>query len=217
MSWWRKLLPDPTDALPLEAARLVVVDTETTGLDPERAELLSIGAVAVEQLRVDLSQQFDCVLYSKTDVTNGSVLIHGIGPAALAQGEPPHRVLGEFLRFAENSPLVAFHAGFDRRVLERAVRAHLGARLPNRFLDMAQLAPTLLKAQAPEENSLDAWLERFELQAIERHSAAADALATAELLLIVLHRARRDGLMTIGDLTKRVRLARRLQTMRSPD
>jgi DNA polymerase-3 subunit epsilon len=219
MTWWSRLRAryHALDALTLSDARFVVVDTETSGLDTERAELLSIGAVVIEGLRIDLAQQFECVLRADTELRTENVLIHGIGPGTLAEGSPPSQALAEFLAFVDDSPLVAFHAPFDRRILQRAVQKHLGQRLRHRFLDLAQLAPTLLPERAPEQGaSLDAWLAQCQLQVEERHNAAADAMATAELLLIVLHRARAQGVETVGELDRRVAVSRRLQAMRGP-
>ncbi|HHJ4328410.1 TPA: hypothetical protein ACQJWO_005727, partial [Klebsiella pneumoniae] len=77
------------------------------------------------------------------------------------------------------------------------------------FVDIAQLAP-LLCPEAPAHKDLNAWLAHFGLQASSRHNASADALATAELALILFSRARLRGLHELAPLHSQAR-ARQLR------
>ncbi len=201
---------------PLATARLVVVDVETTGLDTERDHLLSIGAVAVRNQRIALHEQFERTLRRPTDGTVGGILIHGITPTQLATGCDPRQALADFLGFCDDSPLVAFHAPFDRRMLQRAIRLYLSHGFDPLFLDLAEIAPALLPDALPPNAGLDHWLSHFGLHASTRHNAAADALATAELLLVVLRHAQRRGIATLGQLLAHSRTARQLEYARLP-
>lgn len=192
----------------LDQARMVVVDVETTGLRVHRDRLLSIGAVAVQNRQIDLSQQFECTLRADTDLVPENILIHGIPPSEVAQGLEPHTALRGFLDFVGDSVLVAFHAEFDRQILKRAIRQHSGESFDNIFLDAALLAPSLLPSRAPRQNTLDNWLDACGLTVSTRHHASADAMATAELLLILLHHARRAGIRDIRGLRRRMALTR---------
>ena len=58
---------------------------------------------------------------------------------------------------------------------------------------------------------LDEWLGYFQLQASERHHASADALATAELALILFSKARRQGLDNLAELQHKAQAWRRRQ------
>ena len=69
-------------------ARLVVVDTETSGLDPERDDLLAIGAVAVDGSGILLDDSFEVVLRNKPAGDASNVVVHGIGYEAQASGVP---------------------------------------------------------------------------------------------------------------------------------
>ena len=102
-----------------------------------------------------------------------------------------------FLEFAGKAPLVGFHAGFDDALIRRAMREVLGEPYERRWIDLAQLAPELLPGDARARTHLDAWLERFGIEVFSRHDAAADALATAQLLLALLPRADARGLATV--------------------
>ena len=202
--------PAPLDDRPLARQRLAVVDLETSGLNLQRDHLLAIGAVVIEDGAIDLSQQFECTLRQPGHRAGPSTLIHGIAPSAVAAGREPDEALLDFMAFVGDSPLLAFHAPFDQHMLERALRETLGYRLTHPFLDAAVLAP-LLYPEAPPYRGLDEWLGHFRLQASERHHASADALATAELALILFSKARRQGLDSLAELQRRAQAWRRRQ------
>jgi len=196
---WRDR-PAVDERLPLADGRYIVVDVETSGLNPRRDLLLAIGAVPVEGGRLRPGEGFEVVIRSTEWVARDSILIHGIGPQAQAAGTEPVEALTAFLDYIGKDPLVAYHAPFDQVVLERALRQTLGLDLPNPWLDLAWLAPALVPDAGLPRAGLDAWLEHFGLRALVRHRATDDAFVTAELLLVLLARARQAGTMTFHDL-----------------
>lgn len=196
---WRAL-PEAGSRTPLDQVRFVVVDVETTGLDPRHDRLLAIGAAVLEGLQLRLGEGFETLLRQTEASPHHNILIHGIGPTEQAAGVEPEEALSAFLQHAGKSVLVAYHADFDRAVLERAVRRHLGVALPNPWLDLAWLAPALCPKAKLRRASLDDWLNHFGLLAHTRHRALADAAVTAELFLILLHRARTQGVDSLGAL-----------------
>jgi DNA polymerase III subunit epsilon len=197
VSFFARLLGNDDGDTPLSSARIVVADVETSGLDPYRDRLISIGAVAVMEGLVRFDDSFSIVLRQPDVSPAPNILVHGIdGATQLAGAEPPD-ALAQWLRFAGTSPLAGFHADFDRVVLERASRAFLGERVRRRWLDVAFLVPALFPQPA---QTLDDWLRVFGIEAYARHDALADALATAQLFQIVLAEAARRGLRTLGAL-----------------
>lgn len=196
---WRHR-PAVDEDVTLADARLVVVDVETTGLNVRRDRLLSIGAVAVDAGRLHPADGFSAVLKGVESAERENIVIHGIGPQARQAGTDPAEALVAFLEYVGKQPLVAYHAPFDRAMLERALRETLGVQLPNPWLDLAWLAPALVPEAQRQQAGLDAWIERFGLRAHERHRATADAFVSAELLLILLARARARGVVTVRTL-----------------
>jgi DNA polymerase III subunit epsilon len=83
-------------------------------------------------------------------------------------------------------------------VFRREVRDRLGYRAWPRFIDLAALLPAMFPGT--EHESLDDWVGYFGLPPIGRHHAIADAYATAQLLMIVLEAAPRQGIETAADL-----------------
>jgi len=199
-------LPKPAELGngPLRSQRWVVVDLETSGLNLHRDQVLSIGAVVIEDGAVDFSQLFERTLQRTDTKLSPSVLIHGLGPSAIAAGSDPAEALLDFMAFVGDSPLLAFHAPFDQHMLCRALKDSLGYRLAHPFLDVADLAPLLCPEAHIREAGLDDWLNHFRLQAGERHHASADALATAELMLILFSRARQQQIDTPQALNERL-------------
>ncbi|MFP3518189.1 3'-5' exonuclease [Pseudomonas sp. SIMBA_077] len=178
----------------LRAQRWVVVDLETSGLHLNRDQVLSIGAMVIEDGAIDLSQAFERTLLRTDTPLSPSVLLHGLGPSAIAAGSDPADALLDFMAFVGDSPLLAFHAPFDQHMLTRALKDSLGYRLQHTFIDVATLAPMLCPQADLREAGLDNWIKHFNLHVEERHNASADALATAELALILFNRARAQHL-----------------------
>lgn len=186
--WWR--------AAPERPQRWVVLDVESSGLDAERDRLLCIAAVALHvdraALRLVPADSFEAVLQQPADPAapdKANILVHGIGVGAQQAGLAPAQALQRFIAYAEGAPLIGYHVAFDRRLLERAERAH-GLRAPRRrWLDLAELAPVLRRDV--RGRALDDWLAAFGIRCLARHQAAADALATAELLQCLWPLARR--------------------------
>ena len=178
----------------LDDTRWVVLDVESSGLNPRTDRLLAIAAIAIhtdgKALRVALGDSFEVVLRNDGQaVDKSNILLHGIGVGAQRQGVEPALALQSFERFIGHSPLLAFHAAFDEAMILRAFDANLAYRPPNPWLDLAPLAAVLypgVRAQA-----LDDWLTAMHITCAARHQAAADTLATAELLLKLWPAARR--------------------------
>jgi DNA polymerase-3 subunit epsilon len=204
---------------PLGSERIVVADVETSGLDPYRDRLISIGAVALDHGLVDFGDSFQAVLRQERASSGENILVHGIDGSTQLAGMDASDALVAWLDFAGAAPLVGFHADFDRIVLTRAARDVLGVKPANPWLDLAFLAPALFadasaspRVSAPGNggHTLDDWLRIFAIEANARHDALSDALATAQLFQIVSAQAARRGLHTLGALRKLERNQRRL-------
>jgi len=194
------------DTTPALTGRWVVVDTETSGLDPEHDRLLAIGAVAVDDDGILLDDSFEIVLRGDPSGDAANIVVHGIGHGAQAAGVPVRGALEAFRAWAADAPRVGFHTDFDRAVLRVAFA---GAGLPaddRPWLDLAPLAGALVpEAYRYGGRSLDDWLAAFGIECTIRHNAASDALATAELLLRLRAIAAKQGTRGFAALVKAAR------------
>ena len=178
----------------LRKQRWVVVDLETSGLNLNRDQVLSIGAMVIEDGAIDLGQSFERTLLRTHNPLSPSVLLHGLSPSAIAAGSDPAQALLDFMTFVGDSPLLAFHAPFDQHMLTRALKDSLDYRFQHPCMDVAALAPMLCPQVELRDAGLDHWIKHFNLQIEDRHNASADALATAELALILFNRANAQGI-----------------------
>jgi DNA polymerase-3 subunit epsilon len=197
---WRAL-PDPADASAAEA-RWVVIDVESSGLDPRHDMLIAVGAVAVVARRIVPGQSYYRVLRQETPSGTNNILVHRIGAAEQLEGTDPREALIGLLEFAGKAPCVGYNAPFDATLLERAARIWLGERLRLAWLDLAWLARTVARETARPRQPLDDWLEAFGIPSAGRHHALADAFATAQLLLVLERKAAEQGIRTVPALRK---------------
>lgn len=198
-AWFRHRFPSVSDS-----DRWVVVDTETSGPDPHRDRLLSLGAVALYRGALQAADSLELTIADTQPLPTGNVLIHGLGDQTRAAGIPCREALTQWRQFRGNDPLIGFHAGFDRQVLQTAAR-RCGL-LPDhrRWLDVAYLARALHPVAARRCHTLDDWLTHFGLGVLHRHHAVGDALATAELFLRLYADAGRPA--RFGTLLRRARV-----------
>jgi len=180
LSWLRR-------EAPLDDGRWIVLDVEASGLDAAHDRLLAIAALAVRwsgegSPRIDVGDSFEVVLRQDESavVDKPNILLHGIGVGAQRAGVEPALALAAFSRWVGQSPLIAFHAPFDETMIRRALKA---ASLPPLRTPWVDLAPVAEVARPDlRAKSLDEWLAHFGIEVAIRHQAAADTLATAELL-----------------------------------
>lgn len=199
----------PLSEAALSEQGLIVFDLETTGLDTRRDGVLSVGAVTIDDQAIALGNIFSRVLAVPVELQPDNQLIHGLTRQDLARGTPPRDALADLLRYASGRLWLAFHAEFDRRMLQRAMQQWLGIRFDPAPLDLAELAPMLCPGRVAPGAGLDGWLEAFKIDVPARHDAAIDAMVTAELALVLLARARQQGYENWGQLAQALKHWRR--------
>ena len=178
----------------VDDTRWVVLDVETSGLNVKSDRLLAIAAIAIhvqgQTPRIALGDSFEVVLRHEGQwVDKSNILLHGIGVGAQRQGVEPAAAMQAFERYIGSSPLIAFHAAFDQAMILQTFDTALARRPDNPWLDLEPLAAVLHpRSQA---RSLDEWMTELDITCAVRHQAAADTLATAELLLKLWPTARR--------------------------
>ena len=192
---WLARGPSVDGARPAGRGRWLVVDVESSGLDATRDRLIAVGALAITDGAVDLGDAFEAVLRQPAPSAAANIEVHGIGGLEQASGEEPARALGDFLAYAGSDPLVAWHAAFDARMLQRAFGEHLGRRYAPAWIDLARLAPVAWPDRVAGA-ALDDWIAALGIPVGRRHRAIVDCLATAQLFAAFLPHAQRVGAPT---------------------
>ena len=178
---------------PLEAARWVAIDCETSGLDMKRDRLLSVGAVRIVESRIEVGSAFHSLIKQAAPSARENILVHGIGGDAQMGGRAQEQVVRELQAYVGEAMPVGFHAPFDAEILRRH-----GFRTRNRWFDLAELVPALFLSR--KATHLEDWLAEFGIAVQDRHDALGDAFCTAQLLLVVIAEARRQGAATVEAL-----------------
>ncbi|HKM99484.1 MAG TPA: DNA polymerase III subunit epsilon [Candidatus Binataceae bacterium] len=155
--------------------REIVLDTETTGLNPtEGHRVLEIGAVEIVH-QVLTGRVFHQLINPERDVPDDAVRVHGHTWVALKDKPIFADVVDAFLSFIGEAPLVIHNAEFDMRF----VNAELG-RLGRKPIEMDRVVDTLALARKKHPglpNNLDALCERYRIDRSRRvkHGALVDA------------------------------------------
>lgn len=163
--------------------REVVLDTETTGLDPGSGHrIVEIGCVELVN-HVPTGREYQTYLNPDRDVPEEAFEVHGLATAFLATKPRFAEVVDDFLAFLGSSRLIIHNAEFDLAFLNAELERLSYPRLsPQRSLDTLELA----RRQAPgAPANLDALARRFALdtQARRVHGALVDARILAEVYL----------------------------------
>jgi DNA polymerase III subunit epsilon len=206
--------PWPSQRMLWRAANYCVLDVETSGLDARRDELLAVGLVEVEAGRIRLDRTWYSLVRPPEGILvgAGSIRIHQLTRAELADAPPLTTVLPELLERLRGRVLVVHVAQIDVRFLNRALKNAYGVKLHGPKLDTARLAMTLhYHAQILGEARADmpapaihlrALAERFGLPVYPQHNALTDAITTAQLFLAQANRLQHQGRTTLGGLLR---------------
>ena len=166
-------------------SREIVLDTETTGLDPRQGHrVIEIACVELRDL-LPSGKTFHRFIDPERDIDPDAERIHGLSRAFLSD-KPKFADSGvaeDFLAFVGDAPIVAHNAGFDRGFVNMELaRAGLLELPESRWIDSLALAQMRFPGMY---NSLDALCKRFKISLAERekHGALVDTRLLAEVYL----------------------------------
>lgn len=191
----QRLLEQP---LPAGSARVkdietIALDLETTGLDVKRDHIIAVGWVLIRGDRIVMNSAREMRVRDDTREGVGqSAVIHGIVDSDLDEAETSDSMVERLLPELTGRAILAHAAVIERGFLNTLLRHLGGTALANPFIDTMALERTLIEGQGGAVGdlqgtlTLDACRARRGLPDYQRHSAAADALAAAELFLVQL-------------------------------
>ena len=165
--------------------REIVLDTETTGLDPLRGDrLVEIGCVEIFN-RMPTGQTFHRYINPQRDMPKEAFDVHGLSAEFLADKPLFADVVEEFLDFVGDSPLVIHNASFDIAFINAELE-----KVTRRAIPRERLVDTLLLARRKHpgvSNRLDDLCSRYAIDNSRRtkHGALLDAELLAEVYLMM--------------------------------
>jgi DNA polymerase-3 subunit epsilon len=165
--------------------REIVIDTETTGLDPHSGHRI-VEIAALELMHhVPTGRKFHCYVNPERDMPDEAYAVHGLTADFLA-GHPPFAVVADdFLGFVAGDPLVIHNAEFDLAFLNAELNRLGRPSLTAYAVDTLSLARRRFPG-APA--SLDALCKRFsiDLSARDKHGAEIDCGLLAAVYIELL-------------------------------
>ena len=175
----------PAGRLPWREARYCAVDLELSGLDPRRDEILSFAAVPIEDGRVQPGQAADGYVRPVGAISAGSIRVHGLRAADLADAPPLALAIDRLLAAMAGRIPVVHVAGVERGFLGPALRRH-GVRLRRSMIDTNVLGVLWLHERdgdAPHDVSLSDLAVALGVPVHAPHVALGDALTTAQVFI----------------------------------
>ena len=197
--------------VPVRNCEFVVFDTELTGLNPRKDEIIAIGAVRIKNLRICCGDNFYALIKPRGKLHTPSTLIHRITPRELSGAESVVDVLPRFVDYCGGAFLVGHHVLLDMGFVNRASQDYLGGIIQSSSLDTMRLAmaykeslngPHVDHRERHNSYTLSSLSEEFHLPRFEEHNALQDAMQTAYLFVYLIHKLRLGAAGSMNDYLK---------------
>lgn len=164
-----------------KSSRFVILSTETSGLNPDKDVILSIGSFAIIDNSIVIGDGFETVLLQyKFFHDNGLSNEFLVESKMKKLGEPDAIKL--FIEFLGNSVLVGHHIDFDVEMINAALERLGCGRLKNEALDVDVMHRKLNDVN-DKQFSLDELCATYKIPKSDRNSSSEDAYKTALLFL----------------------------------
>lgn len=166
--------------------RQIILDTETTGLDPASGHrIIEIGCVELINRRFT-NNNFHSYLNPERDVEAGALKVHGISQDFLQDKPLFKHVIGDLLDYLKNAELIIHNAPFDVGFLNCELQ--LSGNELGKITDYCSVTDTLAMARSlhpGQRNSLDALCKRYRIDNSQRelHGALLDAKILGQVYL----------------------------------
>jgi DNA polymerase-3 subunit epsilon len=167
--------------------RQIILDTETTGLDPKSGHrVIEIGCIELVN-RKFTGEQFHIYLNPDRDSDEGALEVHGLTSEFLSDKPRFKDIYEEFLEFISGSELLIHNAEFDVNFLDHEIKL-LSKKLPTVSDCVSKITDTLQIAREKhpgQRNSLDALVKRYDIGGYDRelHGALLDSQILGDVYL----------------------------------
>lgn len=163
------------------------IDLETTGMNPKKEEILSVGYTTIRGQCLRLSDSTHYLIRPSRDIPESSAVVHGIMDDAALSAEIMEEVLPRVLRALAGKVMVAHFAQIETRFLSEACQRIYGFPLICPVVDTLDLEARVLRytGRIPKQGELRlaALREKYGLPRYPAHNALTDAIAAGELFL----------------------------------
>lgn len=200
-------LATPDRTIPLDETLFAVLDLETTGLDPERDEILAVGVVRMDGPRILVGRTFYRLISPRKRRWDATVQVHRLRPADVLHAPPAPQVLTALWEFCKGCVMAGYRVSLDREFLVRLSPHGEKWQHDHRWVDIHHMAVWLERRRSrwpwhQQTITLETLAQRYALSVLQRHHALADAFLTAQILQRQLMIARQHGIHTLQDLLR---------------
>ena len=164
----------------------VCFDCETTGLDPKKDDIVSIGAVIIKNNTIIASKKFVKFVKPKTKLQAEAIKVHHIRECDLQDSEDMYSVIEEFLHFIGNRTLVGYYLEFDVAMINKYVKPKLGITLPNKILEVSAIYYDYKIERIPQANidlRFNTIMNELKIPSFGKHDAYSDAMMTSMIFI----------------------------------
>ncbi|MDD2291324.1 MAG: 3'-5' exonuclease [Aliarcobacter sp.] len=164
----------------------VCLDCETSGLNPKKDEILSIGAVHIKENKILMRKTFNIFLKPSKNINPESIKIHHIRPIDLENGINPQDAIYQLLEFIGSRPIVGYYIKFDVAIISRYTKEFIGIKLPNETIEVSSIYYKIRKRSTHYEFidlRFDTILKNLDIPSLGKHDALNDAIMTAMMFL----------------------------------
>ncbi len=184
--------PLPERTTPINQIKFLALDFETTGLDRDKDEIITVGMVPFDLNRIYLNQARHWLVKPRKALKESSIVIHGITHNDIMNAPDLSLYLQQIIGAMKGYIVVAHYHAIERYFFSHAVKRQLGEEIEFPIVDTMQVEETIirrhfgfmsrLKGEAKPSLRLGATRARYALPPYSPHHALTDAIATAELL-----------------------------------
>lgn len=164
----------------------VCFDCETTGLDPKKDDIVSIGAVIIKNNTIVSSKKFVKFVKPKTKLQADAIKIHHIRECDLKDADDIDVVIKEFLDFIGNRRLVGYYLEFDLAMINKYLKPKIGIKLPNKALEVSAIYYDYKIEKIPQANidlRFNTIMQELQIPSLGKHDAYNDALMTSMIFI----------------------------------
>ncbi|CAA6799214.1 MAG: DNA polymerase III epsilon subunit (EC [uncultured Sulfurovum sp.] len=164
----------------------VSFDCETTGLNPKKDEILSIGAVKIKDNKIELNNSFERFLKSIQEIPEETIKIHYIRPCDLENTVETKIAIEEFLHFIGNRTLIGYYIKFDIAMINKYAKALIGTTIPNKSIELSSMYYKRHHKKSSHEFvdlKFNTIMEKLDLPQLGQHDAVNDAVMSAMMYL----------------------------------
>ncbi len=189
----RKKLQDKRYAFLFEenqSDEVVVFDCETTGLDPKKDDIVSIGAVKIRENRIVTDEALHLYVRQTKQINPESIVIHQIRHCDLDHAVSIEEAIDTFLHYIGSRGLVGYYLEFDVAMINKYMKPMLGITLPNHKEEVSAIYYDKKIGRIPQRHidlRFDAIIEDLGLPPLKGHDALNDAVMTAMIYLKLQH------------------------------